>query len=207
MDFPREGEGQWSFVYTVVGASGEVINTLGFLVADPATYNQATNDDIFDAWGDEIINDACTSDCILVALRTLVGLGGGDVAEFETTGSRVGNQGGDSVEPGVAVLVNKETGLAGRRNTGRMYIPSPPANAVGDDGVLDNTYRLQVVGAVQTFHARALAATPECTPAILHRAIAREAKPAYTLAATDATPLIEMSVQTKIAHQRTRLRD
>lgn len=91
------------------------------------------------------------------------------IAEFGT------NSGVDQLPPQVSPLVSWRTGLAGRRNRGRTYLPAPPEN-VQDAGALTsgfvssittwaNTTLLLTIEDVETWqHVVYGAPCPSCTP-------------------------------------------
>lgn len=205
MDFPAPNEAQFTFHYTTAGQSGDVVNVLGAIV-DGALFDQADNDAVAVAWRG-VVSAGCSSDVGFVRLTTLVGIGGGIVAEFETANGTFGGQSPNSMPSNNAVLVHKGTGFAGRRNQGRIYLPGVSEPDVDDAGALSNVYRTGIDTALATFATTVNAMAHVTGLAILHRAIIKPAVEEYTLAAEAATLISQLSTEVKIATQRKRLRD
>lgn len=65
--------------------------------------------------------------------------GGADLAVYTEPVGVPGTTSGTGTPPQVALLIRKETGLAGRRNRGRMFVPQPGNNNVGEDGLVNPT--------------------------------------------------------------------
>lgn len=207
MDFPLEDEGLMTMFHTMSGQDGDIITTIGFLLANGDDYTQVSNDNMHDAYGDMIVT-CCSAALTFTTLVTQVGIGGGVVREWVTVGSRVGSIAGDSLPPNVALLVNKNTGLAGRRERGRFYLPGVPESVSGGTGIVASGHITTVNTALATYFGR-FAANPEAalSPAVLHRAIERPVRPAYELDAVVGTTLVNLTANNKLATQRERLRD
>lgn len=104
-----------------------------------------------------------------------------------------GVQGGDAISPQVALLVSKTSGLAGRQNRGRMYIPGQSETNVDGAGVVLPTFRTTAQNAVDVLLGDL--DTLETPMVILH------VDPADT-----PTPVTALTVRNKVATQRRRLR-
>lgn len=107
-----------------------------------------------------------------------------------------------ALPPNSAVLIRKQTGLAGRRGRGRMYVPGVLEGSVDNVGLLTSTYR----GSLQTAYDLWLTGLEEgvssilpMPPVVLHRSEGAGVEPA-------PTPVTSLTVETKIATQRRRLR-
>lgn len=104
-----------------------------------------------------------------------------------------GLQAGATSPPQVALLVQKSTGIAGRKNRGRMYVPGLVDTGVEDDGRLTSVYQGQWQTGITAF-GNSLS-TAGYLPVILH-----------TSAADTPTPVQQFIVASKVATQRRRLR-
>lgn len=198
-----EGEGELTFHFTIAGAAGDVVVTQGLIVDEG--FVEADFLTIVGDW-DNVVTAACTADAVCTQADLIVNPDGTEVF-YTTTVSFVGGQGTSSTPPNVALLVKKTTGLTGRRNQGRMFLPMLPEGAISDAGLVDPAYSSGVDTAFTTFRGACLSAG--ATPAVLHKAAHRKARPIYEIEAEPATPMPEggFQVQGKVATQRGRLRD
>lgn len=109
----------------------------------------------------------------------------------------VGSSAGSEMTPNVAVLINKQTDLGGRRNRGRAFIPPvyPPETNVDAGGIIDGG----VVTTMQNTYNAAFGVliAGEVTPVVFHQS-----------APFTPTPLQDdgLIVQAMVATQRRRLR-
>lgn len=105
-----------------------------------------------------------------------------------------GIKGGSTVPPNCAQLVTKVTGLGGRRNRGRMYVP-PFADAetnISNTGVLLNLSGLQVLW---DFFYDTVIADPGVSTFVL-----------FHSDGTPSTPITGLRVESVMATQRKRMR-
>lgn len=93
-----------------------------------------------------------------------------------------------------AALVKKVTGLSGRKNTGRWYMPSGYLNeaSVSSSGVIAGGDYASIQGRIDDFLTNL--GTADLVPTVLHS----DGSP--------STPIIDMVLDTQIATQRRRLR-
>jgi hypothetical protein len=111
-----------------------------------------------------------------------------------------GGAGGDQLPTNVAILIQKRTGLAGRKNRGRLFLGGVAASHINMNGV-PNALQASALAAVQTTADNFLVAMtsseggPSCTPMILHPAPGAQ-----------GTVVLALSVQARLATQRGRLR-
>jgi len=103
--------------------SGQVITTLGFRSEIVPNVNQV--DDIFDNRMDGFLSNLCVTTTTVGPLRTRY-QEGDDVILVDGTHSDQGTQGAPAICGNVSALATKSTGLAGRRNRGRMFLPGLP---------------------------------------------------------------------------------
>jgi len=117
---------------------------------------------------------------------------------FEWVGSEAGADGNPLPPPNCAALVKKITGLGGRKQRGRAYLPgcSRPGNSLTTAGTFDASDAEAIGDAVFAFLAD-LASTPSGTEAdgvLLHSD------------STPPTPITATICEPKLATQRRRLR-
>lgn len=99
---------------------------------------------------------------------------------------------GNTAPPNVSYIATKRTGLGGRANRGRMYIPGVPESFAGPDGVLVSPFDVDFEVACTAFlSALAVIDSPMV---LLHSA------------SSDPTPVTGLVGQTTLATQRRRLR-
>lgn len=140
-------------------------------------------------------------------LQPTVRLGALSTVPFEAvaTGAVVtGGTSGNFVPPNVACLVKKTTGLGGRENRGRMYLPFfLPQGAVNENGTILSGSLASVQTAVHNFFF-ALSATPY-TPCLAHRVYNTPHPPHYVTEITTGSSVTAMTAEPIIATQRRRL--
>ena len=105
----------------------------------------------------------------------------------------VGVGGAPFCPPQVAVLVQKISGLAGRANRGRFYIPSPREATIDDGGFLD-------AGTLGTYQSQADSFLNDLSVAAIPMRIL------HTDPALAPTVVSSLQVEAKVATQRRRLR-
>lgn len=205
--FPRDEEGEWTFHYAGVAPAGDVVVTIGFHCDDPSSYDQNSNDDVSDEWKVVVASTLC-SQMTYTRLTTLINTSG-TVKQFETIANQPGGLTGNTMLPlNSAVVVKKQTGLAGRRNRGRIYLPGIPEDAVDDSGNVLGSFLTTINSKLNTFQANCIAnVSPDCEVAILHKEIHIDAKPAYDLADEEATIVTVWAADPVIGSQRGRQRD
>jgi hypothetical protein len=107
--------------------------------------------------------------------------------------------------PNVAVLVNKITGLAGRKERGRWFLPGMvPDVSVNDDGTLGAAYIAALQPRLNTFLTNLqLPATPILAQV---RAVLLHNVPLGGTTSPQASPIQSLAVQNLVGTQRRRLR-
>jgi hypothetical protein len=106
-----------------------------------------------------------------------------------------GGSSGDDQVPSVAMLVKKNTELGGRANRGRMYLPGLNESVTDTGGVIDASELPLWQAELETFFDEVVAA--DLPPVVLHS----EDSPVST-----PTPIISLTVDSKAATQRRRMR-
>lgn len=148
MPFIPTGYGQASINFTGANCPNGSSIVIGFANVG-AQDAQACLGDIGAAFG-AVVDNMCTSDVALTSLD--IKLGPNDVGEqySQGVGPFAGAVGGTSLSPGSAVIVEKNTGMGGRRGTGRMYWPGVYDAWVDDDGALGSGIAAQIDGFMAT---------------------------------------------------------
>lgn len=118
-----------SFVGSTLQSAGECVCTLG--VTTDNTDGQEVAGKAFAAWSLHVCPRISNKYTFRVA-KVLIMLNG-QVESWESFGEGevTGGIGSNMLPSSVAVLVQKRTAFAGRRNRGRFYIPGVPAQDVG----------------------------------------------------------------------------
>lgn len=118
----------------------------------------------------------------------------GDGNFFESFASATGGQANPGNTVNTTFLVKKITGVTGRKNRGRMYLPGVAEFGVDPNGVLDESYRDGVQAAVSAWYAWTTAdfAGDMC---ILHTSVG-----------DDPTDVLSLLVDPRAGSQRRRMR-
>lgn len=95
--------------------------------------------------------------------------------------------------PAVAVLVKKSTGVGGRKNSGRLYLPGVSENEIGPSGVLSSSTMSSIQGQVTDFLSELAIRSIGMT--LLH-----------SVAGATPTPITQLVVDSIVATQRRRQR-
>lgn len=144
--------------------------------------------DIFQEWWDESLKlvTGTTYQLIKIEARS-------DVEVLERTIGEYGVLNEEMAPPNTAVLVNLGSGLVGKRNRGRAYLPGvAEEGAIGEDGTLSSTKVTQLQGVMD--YLGALVFDASRTIRILHSTVGTP------------TLVLNASVHPVVATQRRRLR-
>lgn len=186
------------FLHTVPGQSGEVITTCGFEIGTDTS--QTLLDALSTAYSNVksfLPTVATYAGC---RVRVQAGLVGSSVA-----GSGAGTNAGAIAPPNVSYLLRKTTAEPGRQNQGRMYVPGVLRLEVDGLGVLTGGAYTSVQTGMGNFLADAT--SDFGNPVLLHT-FYRDLKTGQ-VPRPDTTPTLidNLVLETKVATQRTRLRD
>ncbi len=186
-----------SYRLALAGDAEEMLVTMGFRIETGFFLNPAAGELLADSFAANMLN-LCAAGYTFRGLRVTNGPDGeGVVNEVErstvTTSTKLG------MPPNVAYLTRKVTGLGGRRNRGRFYMPGVSEIDVDNTGLLTATHRTNYQTSVNAWFAQNLAGPEIAAHAVFHDT--QEGFPAVT--PTDVTSLL---VQPKVATQRRRLR-
>lgn len=189
-----EGFGTCTWVMTVPGDPDPYTCGFGFHAISSSAAETAT-DDFYDAWADNILVGQAN---FVTLARTDVLYNDGDpdnLLVFTHDGSATGSGTGGYLPQNNAMLIRKVSGLAGRKNRGRIYVPYAASEDATDNyGNIGGAALSDQQGRADAFLSDATSLTPVYGLVILHSA------------AGDPTDLTNLSVQGRIATQRRRLR-
>lgn len=194
-----DGFGVITWHFNVVGSDGDSVVTLGY---------QSSSDNVdtlagkaFAALGVHVMS-LLSAHCILRRVTTLMQLSGNlESGESFGEGEVPGGATVSMLPANVALLVQKRTNFAGRKNRGRFYFPGVPADAVQlnvNGNVITEDHRAALQTAMDAFYDELKSSTLDdpINPMILH--------PVGTATSTVVTAF---AVQTLLATQRGRLRN
>jgi len=183
-----EGFGVLHFPYTGPGLAGTAENTMGFRYTVPPTPTDL--DDIATVWA---------AYCNLMAsswaggqLEAQLGTAAGDQQEFSNGSGGAGNLTG-ALPNNVSVLLRKSTGLGGRANRGRCFLPPPPGVSMSTENRLAQTAADAI--ATAWVDIKGSMESNGLNPVLIHRA------------SETSTDITALSVPTLVATLRGRLRD
>ena len=131
------GFAQATAVFTIPGDSGPANVVTGHDVSALSTA-VAVADAIQDGWqaGSSALINMLSSQVTLAQLVIYWRANAGDPVVINRTVNDQGNNGGSMAPPQVCYLLDKVTGLAGRHNRGRTYLPGVTESDVDQAGVL-----------------------------------------------------------------------
>lgn len=184
------GFAQASLRWSLTGDPEVMISTVGIGVNGPG---QTEADDLADAWIASWPAANMFSQYTFLGVVLRVGQDGGPPIIVEAPRSQVGTATGNPLPQNCTVLVRKSTSTGGRSGRGRMYLPpyGLSESFVDSKGMIEPA----TVAVLQTAVSAALFGTVD--PVLLHD----EASPV-----TAPSPLSAVTVDTRIATQRRRLR-
>lgn len=160
----------------------------------PATNAQQIADDLATVWGSIGNFEAVmTSDHVIESVLVRANFSGPDLFIGEAVVGQPGSDGTSPVPPQVSYLIQKLSGLAGRSNRGRTYLPGIPEVEVGGDGRLSTGQFDEAQQSANNF--RSSLDSFSLPMVILH------VDPALT-----PTSVVDFVVNRKVATQRRRLR-
>lgn len=171
-----------------------MVTTIGMSTTDPLTVTDL--EDLGTAFH-TALDDELVDEMTLIKVKSTEGNDGSPIITEANMALDFSNSGAPLL-PNTAVLVRKNTGVGGRSQRGRMYIPGYRAESVFSYGVIDPTNVLSLQGAItDVFENFVGLGAPWGVPVLLH-----------TTDAPDTTPteLVSLTVEARLATQRRRLR-
>lgn len=127
------------FRFALDNDSEEMLCTLGAeTTAGSAADRIAAVNSAMDSWGDNVL-PLQSSTYRLLGVDGVFGDASGDIPISSTDPARVGGDTDAAAWPNTALLVRKVSGLGGRRNRGRMYVPGIQVNQVNLNGIVQPT--------------------------------------------------------------------
>ena len=179
---------------TFTGDAEPMFYRLGLVLAVGVGGDLTGTNNIVQAW-QTAIRPCVSSSVTLNGGYVLWGQDGGDLRIDSTIAVQAGTGGATNLPPNTALLVRKLTGLGGRRNRGRMFIPGVPNTNVTSAGAIGGatlpTYQT-AIDAART----AVVATAEVTAVALF----------HDSAPFAPTTITTLEAQALVATQRRRLR-
>lgn len=195
------GYAEVRFVQKALGDPDPYICTLGVGVAEAGGDFEQAAVTAATAWVNNILPGQSSS-LTLVQVDLLVGQDGGDPLITTSVQGVAGGTSSNMLPQNCAVLVQKRTGLAGRSNRGRFYIPLLAREAQVDQyGTIDSAERSDYQNSVNGFLGDLQSPElefPALPPVILHNSRGADTP--------DPTLITSMIVDPVIATQRRRLR-
>ncbi len=193
MTYIPEGHGEAVVTIDIPGDAGPALTIFGFAY-DVATPASTVASDLATALQSPsgirlFLNANHTLESVLVRCRA----DAGDPLIAEAAIGQVGMTSGAMPPPQVATLIQKISGRAGRKNRGRMYLPSPAESVLDDDGNYLSGTMTTFQNAADFFMGQL--DTAGYPMAILH-----------TSPLDAATAVVSLNVRSKCATQRRRLR-
>jgi hypothetical protein len=122
-----------------------------------------------------------------------IGQSGADLILTSEDGAAQGTQGANLLPQNCSALFKKSTGVGGRKNRGRFYVPGIAEALVGDTGVLS-------AGAITQFQGQADDFLGDLNTALLPMVVL------HTSPLDTPTTVTALTIDTRIATQRRRLR-
>lgn len=199
-----ENHGLTYFRWRLDGDNEEMVSTLGFKLAEGT--NAADVDaaaDFYNGWRTGFPDDSLMEGWALVGATVRFGpVGVGPVQIHDAINN--GTSTGTSTPNNCAILVRKNSAFSGRKNRGRMFLPSGymAENHVDQRGIMDNTLLTNVSAQMESFRAFMFdnPDSPYERPEIFH--LDTGADPDLLA----PTPITGFAVQPQIATQRRRMR-
>jgi hypothetical protein len=159
---------------------------------DLAAHVAAVADAFGDMWQPQAANNYTLQDCISEGRDA-----SGDLFEAALVISRTGSINSDPVLQNSAVLIQKRSGVPGRTNRGRMYIPGWLfEGSTNPLGIIDAARVTTLQGLANTMWSTLDGATPQRAMVILHTPPSTEAQ----------RTVLTLTVDNRVATQRRRLR-
>ena len=183
------------FQYLTAGDNEPMYTHLAFGVVAPIS--QAAVDAGYTAWITSWRTRAAGA-TTLVGGHILEGAVGGSIRWDSSVSPLTGTNGAQSVPQNSAFLARKSSALGGRRNRGRMYIPSVPEGDVDSAGVV-------LSATVTTWNVNLAAMMPGGS---IHTAFGflGDAVILHETGSQTPTTMTDLAMQNRIATQRRRLR-
>lgn len=129
----------FKFRHRLVGDLEEMICTVGAETTASTAQNRTDSCDYaFDNWRDNVIPNMANTYSI-VGVDGVFGSASGDITHTSTAAANNGGSASAPLPQNCAVLVRKNSGVGGRANRGRLYVPGPAEGTISSTGVIDAT--------------------------------------------------------------------
>jgi hypothetical protein len=176
-----------AFLHRFDGRFDEAICTMGFEKPDGFSHSAATA--LSDTWKANVV-PWLTANVQYVGLRVSEAAGTLD----EVSESQHGAAGSAAAPPNICGLVKKVTGVPGKKNRGRMYLPGIPKAELNELGFLSSAQLSGLQSSLNDWMGDLI--TADWVPVVLH-----------ALAGVSPTTITSLQLQQQCATQRGRLRD
>lgn len=138
MSFIPEGYFEAQAVFEGPGPGGPRMVVTGHTQNELASPDEEAQLVAENLWGaSDSLLEAMDSNYALIQVNVYANQGGLDLLVGQWNGNLPGSVGGEANAPQVAVLIQKQTSFAGRRNRGRMYVPGVATASTNEDGTID----------------------------------------------------------------------
>lgn len=189
------GFSQIVFFFQLAGDPEPMLVTLG---AETSGITPSSGIDMangfFDAWRDNLTGMHVTT-CVLQKVVMYQGAVGGSVPYESNFTPNDGTGGSTALPPNTALLVKKLTGVAGRKNRGRFYVPGTPESIVDNAGNIGSSNEASYNTQLGLFRTQCLAILGVDSLRVLH-----------TDTSDVPTEITQLKVDPRVATQRRRLR-
>lgn len=192
------GFAQGLLIWTVAGDTEPMVTTIGIDVSGYESDPNAAATKLAGAWTASHPASGYYVGWTFVGTRVYYGSDGGPGLVGERIVNVAGTAVGQTPPQNVAVLANKTTALAGRRNKGRMYFPPSLVSeaAINQVGVIDGASVTAIQNGLNSFVTELNTGGALDLPPVLF----------HSVGVTTPTPIISLNVQNRVATQRQRLR-
>ena len=189
------GHALLKFRFSLTGDTEEMLCTIGVETTAASSADRvAAANSAMDSWGDNIL-PLQSNAYRLLGVDAVFGDASGDIPVSSTDAPRTGGDTDAPVPQNTSVLVKKVTGLGGRRNRGRMYIPGISVLDVGNTGIINSTPLASWGTAVNNFLLGLESGSFMDNAVIFH-----------STAPLTPTEIVDLDVDPRVATQRRRLR-
>jgi len=131
------------------GQDGEVLTTIGLIKDDPWVDGDAHN--IYDDFVANVVASLATP-LLIHACELRIQIDANDQVIQRWEEENNGSDGADMLPLNVSMLVKKLSGVAGRKNSGRMFIPGLREARVDDAGRLTSSFQAAMQTGVDAFY-------------------------------------------------------
>jgi hypothetical protein len=194
-----------AYRHALVGDAEEMLVTQGFKIFDIPSNIATFAGQVADLWVTHILPNI-GAEYTFKGVHLAFGPDGQGI-RFSLERTQASTNALQPLPQNTAVLVRKNTGLGGRRNRGRMYIPGVPEGSVSSSGALFVAYQTEFQSDINNWQAANIALIDIEFHALFH-ATPDDTSTGVPVPQPAIAPsaVTSMTVQSKVATQRRRLR-